>query len=395
MQRAMIQRSVSSSTATIASRRGGQHAVPLSMTTPSGSNNTSMLQKRCFFNCRRPHQRQAAIARGDFVATGVPNKVQNQSTIAMIEPSSPSFIGSAGSSSSSQSSSAMANAAASTSSSQLTYEQIKGVMVSAAIPMIGFGFMDNLIMIQAGSYIDSTLGVKFGLTTLTAAAMGQVVSDVSGVTFGNTIEKLTSPYVKPPLLSEMQRQLPVVSRLRLLGAVSGVMLGCMLGATSLLLLPQDSEKEKSIQQQMEQLGHVVYDLLQQEQQQQSGDSEGILRNVSCKIHMKGLAAAVSSSQQQQVMINGGNNSIEVVSWNDSNDLIKQCAREHQADSVMTVQEGVYYIPVALSSNDSESVAVVEFKCERGSVVEKEAIQRIARYIGIFMKHMAAMDDDRD
>lgn len=33
-------------------------------------------------------------------------------------------------------------------------------------------------MIQAGGYIDSTLGVKFGLTTLTAAAMGQVVSDV-------------------------------------------------------------------------------------------------------------------------------------------------------------------------------------------------------------------------
>ena len=33
-------------------------------------------------------------------------------------------------------------------------------------------------MIQAGGYIDSTLGVKFGLATLTAAAMGQVVSDV-------------------------------------------------------------------------------------------------------------------------------------------------------------------------------------------------------------------------
>ena len=36
----------------------------------------------------------------------------------------------------------------------------------------------SFIMIQAGGYIDSTLGVKFGLATLTAAAMGQVVSDV-------------------------------------------------------------------------------------------------------------------------------------------------------------------------------------------------------------------------
>lgn len=44
--------------------------------------------------------------------------------------------------------------------------------------MVGFGFMDNFIMVQAGGYIDATLGVQLGLATLTAAAMGQVVSDV-------------------------------------------------------------------------------------------------------------------------------------------------------------------------------------------------------------------------
>lgn len=59
-----------------------------------------------------------------------------------------------------------------------TAHQRKALFVSSAIPMIGFGFMDNFIMIQAGGYIDATLGVKFGLATMTAAAMGQVVSDV-------------------------------------------------------------------------------------------------------------------------------------------------------------------------------------------------------------------------
>ena len=59
-----------------------------------------------------------------------------------------------------------------------TRSQLRTLFVSSAVPMIGFGFMDNFIMIQAGGYIDSTLGVKFGLATITAAAMGQVVSDV-------------------------------------------------------------------------------------------------------------------------------------------------------------------------------------------------------------------------
>lgn len=48
--------------------------------------------------------------------------------------------------------------------------------------------MDNLVMIQAGDLIDNTLGVKLGLATLTAAAAGQIVSDVSGVCFGGTVE---------------------------------------------------------------------------------------------------------------------------------------------------------------------------------------------------------------
>jgi hypothetical protein len=39
--------------------------------------------------------------------------------------------------------------------------------------MIGFGFMDNLVMITAGEAIDSTFGVALGISTLTAAGFGQ------------------------------------------------------------------------------------------------------------------------------------------------------------------------------------------------------------------------------
>jgi len=66
----------------------------------------------------------------------------------------------------------------STSTDRPTLSQLRELFVASAIPMVGFGFMDNFIMIQAGGYIDATLGVKMGLATMTAAAMGQVFSDV-------------------------------------------------------------------------------------------------------------------------------------------------------------------------------------------------------------------------
>ena len=43
------------------------------------------------------------------------------------------------------------------------------------------GIMDNFVMLTAGELIDNTLGVKFGLATLTAAACGQVVRNAQRV----------------------------------------------------------------------------------------------------------------------------------------------------------------------------------------------------------------------
>ena len=55
--------------------------------------------------------------------------------------------------------------------------------------MVGLlGFMDNIIMIQAGNIIDHTFGVRFVLLTLVAAAFGNLCSDASGVLFGSAVE---------------------------------------------------------------------------------------------------------------------------------------------------------------------------------------------------------------
>lgn len=88
-------------------------------------------------------------------------------------------------------------------------------------------------MIQAGQYIDSTIGVSLGLATLTAAACGQVVSDVSGVLFGGTLERLLVHWfqlVPVSKLSTAQRGLSICRNIQTAGAAIGVMVGCAIGA---------------------------------------------------------------------------------------------------------------------------------------------------------------------
>jgi len=120
-------------------------------------------------------------------------------------------------------------------------DQLKTLFFASAAPMVGFGFMDNFIMIQAGGLIDSTLGVKFGLATLTAAAMGQICSDVSGVVFGGVVERALSRIgFNPPSLSQAQRKLPLCRNVSMAGAVIGVICGCLLGASTLMFMDLES-----------------------------------------------------------------------------------------------------------------------------------------------------------
>ena len=113
--------------------------------------------------------------------------------------------------------------------------QLRVVFFHAAVPMIGFGLMDNTVMIQAGDLIDSTIGVRLGLSTLTAAAFGQIFSDVSGVVFGGTVEAAATKLGLPvPHLSKAQRVMPVTKFWATAGGVVGVMFGCLLAMTQLL-----------------------------------------------------------------------------------------------------------------------------------------------------------------
>ena len=66
----------------------------------------------------------------------------------------------------------------------LTSKQKYAVFLNQMVPFIGFGFMDNAIMILAGDKIDMTLGLSLGLSTMAAAGLGNLLSDVCGIGFG-------------------------------------------------------------------------------------------------------------------------------------------------------------------------------------------------------------------
>ena len=111
--------------------------------------------------------------------------------------------------------------------------------------MIGFGFVDQTIMLQAGHAIDCTIGVTFGLSTLTSAAFGQVCSDASGAIFGSTLERLADRAGFPSAnLTSTQKSLKTVQRTKFAGTLLGVISGCLLGLLNLLLI--DTERSSTL-----------------------------------------------------------------------------------------------------------------------------------------------------
>ena len=137
-------------------------------------------------------------------------------------------------------------------------KQLKILFWHSAAPMFGFGLMDNTVMIQAGDFIDCTIGAKLGITTLTAAAFGQVFSDVSGVLFGGTVESAATKLGLPvPKLTRSQRRTRPAKIAGVGGAVFGVVCGCLFAMTQLLFMDLDRADRMRKQKELKTLFDTV------------------------------------------------------------------------------------------------------------------------------------------
>ena len=126
-----------------------------------------------------------------------------------------------------------------------TYDQLRLVVLQATIPFIGFGFMDNALLIIAGDAIDSSIGVMFGLSTMCAAAIGNLISDLAGVALGTVIEDFAAKLNLPvAVLTHSQRQLRSVRLATQYGTALGLTIGCTIGMFPLLLIDSKAVEKK-------------------------------------------------------------------------------------------------------------------------------------------------------
>ncbi|XP_012152047.1 uncharacterized protein LOC100876782 isoform X2 [Megachile rotundata] len=106
------------------------------------------------------------------------------------------------------------------------------VAIANAIPFIGFGFLDNFIMIVAGDQIEIMLNKRFPISTIAAAALGNTISDIIGIGSVHYVERLAQRIgFEAPKLTPVQLNLKKTKAAANMGRVVGVTIGCLIGMT--------------------------------------------------------------------------------------------------------------------------------------------------------------------
>ncbi|KAK2834135.1 hypothetical protein Q7C36_014836 [Tachysurus vachellii] len=120
--------------------------------------------------------------------------------------------------------------------------QLRYVLLHNAIPFVGFGFFDNAIMIAAGTQIELSIGVTFGISTMAAAALGNLVSDLAGLGLAGYVEALAARLgMQIPDLTPKQADMWQTRLSSHLGKAIGVTIGCLLGMFPLFFLNDEDE----------------------------------------------------------------------------------------------------------------------------------------------------------
>mmetsp|Transcript_57126 Transcript_57126/g.139231 ORF Transcript_57126/g.139231 Transcript_57126/m.139231 type:complete len:454 (-) Transcript_57126:3793-5154(-) len=275
----------------------------------------------------------------------------------------------------------------------LSWDQARSLFLSAAVPMVGFGFMDQFIMVSAGSYIDNTLGVQLGLATMSAAACGQVISDSCGVLMGGTLERLL--LVAPAKLSTAQQALPAVRRIKLLGGVLGVIAGCIIGAIPLILSSSREEEEEHHHRQrnegyekQQRIGSFLNNVMT------SPDERWSQHAARCTLHVRRNGKKqVWPSSSSSSSATGATATVVVAassirgesSDSTTTDPVQQCM--DSADAFI-VYDNKLYVPVLSNNNNNQEVIAVlqiESSSSKGhnfdSPADIDDAKQLARHIG--------------
>ncbi|XP_069173416.1 uncharacterized protein [Procambarus clarkii] len=128
-----------------------------------------------------------------------------------------------------------------------TGAELRQLAIHNALPFIGFGFLDNFIMIVAGDYIDVTIGTALGISTMGAAALGNTISDLAGIGSAWYVENIAVKIgIRAPDLCQEQLDRWSARWSANAGRGIGVVVGCLLGMFPLMFLPGHDEDKKAV-----------------------------------------------------------------------------------------------------------------------------------------------------
>jgi len=128
---------------------------------------------------------------------------------------------------------------------QPSIQELYKLGLHQSLPFVGFGFLDNLIMIVAGEYIDASIGATLSISTMAAAALGNTLSDVFGVGSAWYVERWAAKLgISPPALSIEQLDLKSSRIASNAGRAVGVAVGCVIGMFPLLFYKAEVEESK-------------------------------------------------------------------------------------------------------------------------------------------------------
>lgn len=251
-------------------------------------------------------------------------------------------------------------------------------------------------MIQAGQYIDSTLGVKFGLATMTAAAAGQVVSDVSGVLFGGTLETFINRWMPNKVaasLSMAQRQSTWGRYASLAGAVIGVSCGCGLGALTLFFVDLDARDRI---QRAEQFKEVLSDMTRASKSGVSFPCREVIVHLAVQAHQHYDWKSLNEESDEGKEVNRPRmrmRSLDLQHVEEATEANKSWVVKaaHQQNVLANGQR--LYAPIMRweESKDDQIWAVVEFEKDGKDVCDTDIkkVELMASHLAIFLHRMSS------
>uniref|UniRef100_A0A914PXN9 Transmembrane protein 65 n=1 Tax=Panagrolaimus davidi TaxID=227884 RepID=A0A914PXN9_9BILA len=117
----------------------------------------------------------------------------------------------------------------------ITSKQVKQLIIFNVFPFIGFGILDNMILIVAGQWINTTFGVLLGISTMAAAALGNILSDIAGVGLSYYVEiGVRKLGIHQPTLLQEQAESRKVRYIVNFSRAMGLTVGCLIGMFPLL-----------------------------------------------------------------------------------------------------------------------------------------------------------------